>query len=172
MRLLPAQTYLSVDEDAAGALERKRSFIYCLIVHIMKQEKEMHIDNLVFKVGVPQASWEVWVQSGRSVSSAAVPAPPRCWTPARGEKPPGLRAPGASAAARATCSPASCTSSGEGASAAARTTRTSWSSCRRTRPRRRRARPSSPSAGPKVGRTPTSGVTSDLRGSTVVSCVS
>ncbi|XP_077960477.1 cullin-9 isoform X1 [Gasterosteus aculeatus] len=50
VRLLPAQTYLSVDEDAAGALERKRSFIYCLIVHIMKQEKEMHIDNLVFKV--------------------------------------------------------------------------------------------------------------------------
>uniref|UniRef100_G3PEW0 Cullin 9 n=1 Tax=Gasterosteus aculeatus TaxID=69293 RepID=G3PEW0_GASAC len=46
VRLLPAQTYL----DAPGALERKRSFIYCLIVHIMKQEKEMHIDNLVFKV--------------------------------------------------------------------------------------------------------------------------
>uniref|UniRef100_A0A673C4V5 Cullin 7 n=1 Tax=Sphaeramia orbicularis TaxID=375764 RepID=A0A673C4V5_9TELE len=50
LRLLPSQTYLNVDEDAAGTLERKRNYIYCLIVHIMKQEKEMHIDNLVFKV--------------------------------------------------------------------------------------------------------------------------
>ncbi|XP_062256366.1 cullin-9 isoform X1 [Platichthys flesus] len=50
LRLLPAQTYLNVDEDAARSLERKRNYIYCLIVHIMKQEKEMHIDNLVFKV--------------------------------------------------------------------------------------------------------------------------
>ncbi|MEQ2216371.1 hypothetical protein XENOCAPTIV_015302, partial [Xenoophorus captivus] len=50
LHLLPMQTYLNVDEDAAGTLERKRNFIYCLIVNIMKQEKEMHIDNLVFKV--------------------------------------------------------------------------------------------------------------------------
>ncbi|XP_034407585.1 cullin-9 isoform X2 [Cyclopterus lumpus] len=50
VRLLPRQTYLNVDEDAAGTLERKRNYIYCLIVHIMKREKEMHIDNLVFKV--------------------------------------------------------------------------------------------------------------------------
>uniref|UniRef100_A0A3Q3WDS2 Cullin family profile domain-containing protein n=1 Tax=Mola mola TaxID=94237 RepID=A0A3Q3WDS2_MOLML len=50
VQLLPRQTYLNVDEDAAGTLERKRNYIYCLVVHIMKQEKEMHIDNLVFKV--------------------------------------------------------------------------------------------------------------------------
>ncbi|KAG7233255.1 hypothetical protein INR49_007334 [Caranx melampygus] len=50
LQLLPRQTYLNVDEDAAGTLERKRNYIYCLIVNIMKQEKEMHIDNLVFKV--------------------------------------------------------------------------------------------------------------------------
>uniref|UniRef100_A0A1A8L6K6 Cullin 7 n=1 Tax=Nothobranchius pienaari TaxID=704102 RepID=A0A1A8L6K6_9TELE len=50
LRLLPGQTYLNVNEDVAGTLERKRNFIYCLIVHIMKQEKEIHIDNLVFKV--------------------------------------------------------------------------------------------------------------------------
>lgn len=48
--LLPKQTYLNVDEDAALTLERKRNYIYCLIVQIMKNEKEMHIDNLVFKV--------------------------------------------------------------------------------------------------------------------------
>ncbi|XP_062319750.1 cullin-9 isoform X1 [Osmerus eperlanus] len=48
--LLPKQTYLNVDEDSARSLERKRNFIYCLIVQIMKAEKEMHIDNLVFKV--------------------------------------------------------------------------------------------------------------------------
>ncbi|XP_034537275.1 cullin-9 isoform X2 [Notolabrus celidotus] len=50
VQLLPRQMYVNVDEDAAGLLERKRNYIYCLIVHIMKQEKEMHIDNLVFKV--------------------------------------------------------------------------------------------------------------------------
>ncbi|XP_047458377.1 cullin-9 isoform X2 [Mugil cephalus] len=50
VHLLPRQTYLNVDEDAGSALERKRNYVYCLIVHIMKQEKEMHIDNLVFKV--------------------------------------------------------------------------------------------------------------------------
>uniref|UniRef100_A0AAR2ISA4 Cullin family profile domain-containing protein n=1 Tax=Pygocentrus nattereri TaxID=42514 RepID=A0AAR2ISA4_PYGNA len=48
--LLPKQTYLNVDEDAARTLERKRNYMYCLIVQIMKKEKEMHIDNLVFKV--------------------------------------------------------------------------------------------------------------------------
>ncbi|XP_062852004.1 cullin-9 isoform X2 [Trichomycterus rosablanca] len=48
--LLPKQTYLNVDEDAAIILERKRNYLYCLIVQIMKNEKEMHIDNLVFKV--------------------------------------------------------------------------------------------------------------------------
>ncbi|XP_028676954.1 LOW QUALITY PROTEIN: cullin-9 [Erpetoichthys calabaricus] len=50
MCLLPQQTYLNVNEDAAYTLERKRNFIYCLIVQIMKAEKELHIDNLVFKV--------------------------------------------------------------------------------------------------------------------------
>lgn len=48
--LVPAQTYLKVDKDVAGTLERKRNYIHCLIVRTMKQEKEMHIDNLVFKV--------------------------------------------------------------------------------------------------------------------------
>ncbi|GCB80342.1 hypothetical protein scyTo_0016169, partial [Scyliorhinus torazame] len=48
--LLPKQTYLNVDEDAASTLERKRNVIYCMIVQIMKSEKELHIDNLVFKV--------------------------------------------------------------------------------------------------------------------------
>lgn len=48
--LLPKQTYLNVDEDAVLTLERKRNHLYCLIVQIMKNEKEMHIDNLVFKV--------------------------------------------------------------------------------------------------------------------------
>ncbi|XP_072104699.1 cullin-9 isoform X2 [Mobula birostris] len=48
--LLPKQTYLNVDEDAASTLERKRNVIYCMIIQIMKSEKELHIDNLVFKV--------------------------------------------------------------------------------------------------------------------------
>lgn len=53
MELQPRQTYLNVDKDATAALETKRNFIYCLIVNILKQEKEMHIDNLVFKVAPP-----------------------------------------------------------------------------------------------------------------------
>lgn len=53
-QLIPAQMYLKVDEDVAGTLERKRNYIHCLIVRIMKQEKEMHIDNLVFKVTPPR----------------------------------------------------------------------------------------------------------------------
>lgn len=50
LRLLPAQNYRSVHEDAAAILERKRNFLLCLIVRFMKREREMHIDNLVFKV--------------------------------------------------------------------------------------------------------------------------
>lgn len=95
--------------------------------------------------------------------------PSRSWTRVRNRKPLALRAWGVSAAAPATCSPASCTSSAKAACDAMKTTRTSWSSCRRTRPRRRKARPSSPSAVPRSGGTPqtawpTSGVsaTSDL----------
>ncbi|XP_057704477.1 cullin-9 [Corythoichthys intestinalis] len=50
LELQPRQTYLNVDRDAAATLETKRNVIYCLIVNILKQEKEMHIDNLVYKV--------------------------------------------------------------------------------------------------------------------------
>ncbi|XP_053568749.1 cullin-9 [Bombina bombina] len=50
LRLLPKQTYLNVEEDEGRTLERKRNIIFCLITQIMKQEKELHIDNLVFRV--------------------------------------------------------------------------------------------------------------------------
>uniref|UniRef100_A0A8D0FXW5 Cullin family profile domain-containing protein n=1 Tax=Sphenodon punctatus TaxID=8508 RepID=A0A8D0FXW5_SPHPU len=48
--LLPKQTYLNVEQDEGSALERKRNIICCLIIQILKKEKELHIDNLVFKV--------------------------------------------------------------------------------------------------------------------------
>ncbi|XP_069464995.1 cullin-9-like isoform X2 [Ambystoma mexicanum] len=48
--LLPKQTYLNVEDEEGTMLERKRNIICCLIVHIMKKEKAMHIDNLAFKV--------------------------------------------------------------------------------------------------------------------------
>lgn len=222
VQLLPRQTYLNVDEDAAGTLERKRNYIYCLIVHIMKQEKEMHIDNLVFKVGEGFSVFHrlTWIQQKKifilldlnntdfirrlekikskqtghfqcshstklkwtSISNKLLGFADsslwsqglvlllsfRSWTLVRNRKHLGLQAPLVSAAARATCSPASCTSSAKAVYAATRTTRTSWSSSPRTLPRRRKDRPSSPLAGPKSGRTlppttgPTSGVTSDL----------
>ncbi|XP_059576354.1 cullin-7 isoform X4 [Alligator mississippiensis] len=48
--LLPRQTYLNVKEDEGRTLERKRNIICCLIVQILKGEKQLHIDNLVFRV--------------------------------------------------------------------------------------------------------------------------
>uniref|UniRef100_A0A8D2L9A9 Cullin 9 n=1 Tax=Varanus komodoensis TaxID=61221 RepID=A0A8D2L9A9_VARKO len=48
--LLPKQTYLNVEENEASALERKRNIICCLLIQILKEEKEIHIDSLVFRV--------------------------------------------------------------------------------------------------------------------------
>ncbi|KAM3854465.1 cullin-9-like [Vipera latastei] len=48
--LLPKQMYLNVEENEGCALEKKRNTICCLLIQILKAEKEMHIDNLVFKV--------------------------------------------------------------------------------------------------------------------------
>ncbi|XP_069624318.1 cullin-9 isoform X1 [Ranitomeya imitator] len=50
LALLPRQTYLNVEEDEGHTMERKRNVILCLITNIMKVEKELHIDNLVFRV--------------------------------------------------------------------------------------------------------------------------
>ncbi|XP_072266421.1 LOW QUALITY PROTEIN: cullin-9 [Pyxicephalus adspersus] len=50
MQLLPKQTYLNIEEDEGRTLEKKRNIILCLIIQIMKEEKELHIDNLVFRV--------------------------------------------------------------------------------------------------------------------------
>uniref|UniRef100_A0A8C4VI08 Cullin-9 n=1 Tax=Gopherus evgoodei TaxID=1825980 RepID=A0A8C4VI08_9SAUR len=51
--LLPKQTYLNVEDDEGSTLERKRNIICCLIIQILKGEKELHIDNLVFRVRGP-----------------------------------------------------------------------------------------------------------------------
>uniref|UniRef100_A0A8C2E1C0 Uncharacterized protein n=1 Tax=Cyprinus carpio TaxID=7962 RepID=A0A8C2E1C0_CYPCA len=67
--LLPKQTYLNVDEDAALTLERKRNYIYCLVVQIMKNEKEMHIDNLVFKVEYASSSFTLPPLASRTHAS-------------------------------------------------------------------------------------------------------
>ncbi|XP_016847250.2 cullin-9 isoform X1 [Anolis carolinensis] len=56
--LLPKQTYLNVEEDEGSALERKRNIICCLLIQILKEEKEIHIDNLVFKVIDASQKWE------------------------------------------------------------------------------------------------------------------
>ncbi|XP_069464981.1 cullin-9 isoform X2 [Ambystoma mexicanum] len=56
--LLPKQTYLNVEDDEGSTLERKRNIICCLIIQIMKEEKEMHIDNLVFRVIDACQKWE------------------------------------------------------------------------------------------------------------------
>lgn len=48
--LLPKPMYLNVEEKVCHALEDKRNFICCLLNEILKEEKEIHIDSLVFKV--------------------------------------------------------------------------------------------------------------------------
>ncbi|KFU83713.1 Cullin-9, partial [Chaetura pelagica] len=41
---------LQAGEAEVSTLERKRSILYCLITRILKVEKQLHIDNLVFRV--------------------------------------------------------------------------------------------------------------------------
>ncbi|KAM4681472.1 LOW QUALITY PROTEIN: cullin-9 [Amazona ochrocephala] len=50
LRLLPQQRYLRVEKAEVSALERKRNILCCLITRILKVEKQLHIDNLVFRV--------------------------------------------------------------------------------------------------------------------------
>ncbi|XP_033916257.1 cullin-9 [Melopsittacus undulatus] len=50
LRLLPQQSYLRVERAEVSALERKRNILCCLITRILKVEKQLHIDNLVFRV--------------------------------------------------------------------------------------------------------------------------
>ncbi|KAM9241023.1 LOW QUALITY PROTEIN: cullin-9-like [Leptosomus discolor] len=50
LRLLPQQRYLRAEKAEVSALERKRNVLCCLITRILKVEKQLHIDNLVFRV--------------------------------------------------------------------------------------------------------------------------
>ncbi|XP_069706420.1 cullin-9-like isoform X3 [Phaenicophaeus curvirostris] len=50
LRLLPRQRYLRAERAEASALERKRNILCCLITRILKSEKQLHIDNLLFRV--------------------------------------------------------------------------------------------------------------------------
>ncbi|KAM7118617.1 cullin-9-like isoform 3-T3 [Ciconia maguari] len=50
LRLLPRQRYLRAERAELSALERKRNILCCLITRILKVEKQLHIDNLVFRV--------------------------------------------------------------------------------------------------------------------------
>ncbi|XP_040467778.1 cullin-9-like isoform X3 [Falco naumanni] len=50
LRLLPQQRYLRAERAEVSALERKRNVLCCLITRILKVEKQLHIDNLVFRV--------------------------------------------------------------------------------------------------------------------------
>ncbi|KFP71551.1 Cullin-9, partial [Acanthisitta chloris] len=50
LRLLPQQKYLRTERAELSALERKRNVLCCLVIRILKVEKQLHIDNLVFRV--------------------------------------------------------------------------------------------------------------------------
>lgn len=50
LRLLPRQRYLQAERAEVSALERKRNVLCCLITRILKVEKQLHSDNLVFRV--------------------------------------------------------------------------------------------------------------------------
>lgn len=158
--------YLNVDEDAASTLERKRNYIYCLIVHILKQEKEMHIDNLVFKV-------RTWSLVGACPSALQLTkmlwSPCRSSTHVRNGTHLAPRVWAISAAPPVTFCRASCMSSVGAALDGTRRTPTLWSSCPKTRPLPRKDKRTSCSVVPLSGRIhltarSTSGVsvTSDL----------
>uniref|UniRef100_A0A8C5QAV7 Cullin family profile domain-containing protein n=1 Tax=Leptobrachium leishanense TaxID=445787 RepID=A0A8C5QAV7_9ANUR len=57
LQLRPKQTYLNVEEDEGRSLERKRNVLLCLITRIMKMEKEIHIDNLVYVCALCSELW-------------------------------------------------------------------------------------------------------------------
>ncbi|XP_063247771.1 cullin-9-like isoform X2 [Prinia subflava] len=50
LRLLPRQRYLRTERAEVSALERKRNVLCCLIARILKAEKQLHVDSLVFRV--------------------------------------------------------------------------------------------------------------------------
>ncbi|XP_066172796.1 cullin-9-like [Sylvia atricapilla] len=50
LRLLPQQRYLRTERAEVSALERKRNILCCLITRILKAEKQLHVDSLVFRV--------------------------------------------------------------------------------------------------------------------------
>ncbi|XP_032537915.1 cullin-9-like isoform X4 [Chiroxiphia lanceolata] len=50
LRLLPQQRYLWTERAEVSTLERKRNVLCCLITRILKVEKQIHVDNLVFRV--------------------------------------------------------------------------------------------------------------------------
>ncbi|XP_066172808.1 cullin-9-like [Sylvia atricapilla] len=50
LRLLPQQRYLRMERAEVSALERKRNILCCLITRILKAEKRLHMDSLVFRV--------------------------------------------------------------------------------------------------------------------------
>lgn len=57
LRLLPQQRYLRTERAEVSALERKRNVLCCLITRVLKVEKQLHIDNLVFRVrGWPEGA--------------------------------------------------------------------------------------------------------------------
>nr|XP_056709368.1 cullin-7 [Euleptes europaea] len=50
LALLPKRAYLNVVQNEGSSLEKRRNFICSLILQILKEEKAMHIDRLVFRV--------------------------------------------------------------------------------------------------------------------------
>ncbi|XP_061845052.1 cullin-9-like isoform X2 [Colius striatus] len=50
LRLLPQQRYLQAQRAEGSSLERKSNVLCCLITRILKAEKQLHVDNLVFRV--------------------------------------------------------------------------------------------------------------------------
>ncbi|CAN0411220.1 unnamed protein product [Lampetra planeri] len=50
LSLLPSPCYSSSEQLVTRALEKRRNVISCAVVHLLKREKQLHFDNLVFRV--------------------------------------------------------------------------------------------------------------------------
>ncbi|XP_051648888.1 cullin-9-like isoform X4 [Manacus candei] len=70
LRLLPQQRYLQTERAEVSALERKRNVLCCLITRILKVEKQLHVDNLVFRVQPQVAFQTVEIKMASSLASA------------------------------------------------------------------------------------------------------
>ncbi|KAF2986661.1 hypothetical protein EK904_013443, partial [Melospiza melodia maxima] len=91
LRLLPQQRYLRTEGAEVSALERKRNVLCCLITRILKGEKQLHVDSLVFRVRAAGARGAQGLPGGCSHCTGAALLPQVIDACQKGELGPGVQ---------------------------------------------------------------------------------